>query len=646
MIAAIGDGVDAVSRLSLRRGSRLAVFDGARELSERIALDRGRHSWLIAPGCRASVADVSEICLAACAAGTSIGFVASRSRRGARAHASKIGAYRWAAPPRALLWSSSGFGGLSPTTVNGLTIVSAGDRQIDQKLDLTYGLIALVGHGLGADAEIGGAYLCSLSLPRPRGKGGARTPPCHHGGPCIRHPDPGSGLLPSVTIPPSRLRADVVLLGHCNGLLLPGRPLSAESSVAHDLAEGQWAGAVLTTYMDTPIPAYVAPFAWELLRRGHTVGQVCCELNNDVSSIQPGAPWLVLGDPDAVLGRPDRPKPAGTSTAFVVRPGDVVIFPKRRSGSDVQILRVTGNSNGSREWFHAEMASGRGLALYAGGVERHCELTTWSAGSYPAWTRKALSSAMAGSALGSAARFLEALAAFRPQSTESTTATTAREVSRRRLDAEGLWSVEQFARRWSGVEGYLLRRAELERTSWELLCRRLADVLEEHATAPATVSPSPARTADAGSRGEVLERRCPYCGMPVVQRRHRMAEVRRVVSCFGCGLIWDLPDDAVTPSLGGPTRIPRDATSTFRMSIHTADRRGEWYVDARLTVEHSRLHPAIRRGRAEGWHRGRQVTIDIPLHVGAEAAPGVHTIVLAAVAGGRLLFGRRPVTVI
>jgi hypothetical protein len=659
LVAAMAGGLEAAEAFSAHRRARVVLCKDVAELTGRIRSDPGPEGWLLSVGSQASVADLAEICTAARDCRRSVGFIAGwNGPHDARRHAEKIRSYAWAAPARALLWHNTGFGGLLPGTAGRLTVAPAADQIVEQRLRDPCRLVALSGHGLGADVQLGSAFLCTLVDHPDAGSEVARGLPCHNGGPCTRHATSAYAVDRKQRLSPRVVAADVVFLAHCRGLLAGGQPVSASWSVAHAIACGSWGGGILTCYRDTATPRAYGPWIWLMLEEGLSLGEICGELNRDAQATEVDAPWLLLGDPTVRFEQAEAPlrSPLSARAGLVAegqlraRPGTVVRLPPRRSSSEILLLRGEGGVPLTpSEWFCAELDDGTRLALYLGSTLGICDLSILPIADYPLKLQILRTIAAGSQRLAFARRFVEMLGIHRPQLDEGTQRSLALELGRRICESENMATDLAVARRCSGVESGILRKVRIEETSWEMLCDGLLRLLVLFAITTIDGAPSMLYQGACLEPGTVTrhESACNDCGMTQVVRHFNLAETRRITTCYGCGLRSDVPHQMGDLVLDGPATVSngRATEYTARWSLQARDQEPH-YVSGCLAVEQSPFHPGVVGSSWRGWVDGSDASIPLELRIAADTAPGLYVMTVPLVVDGSIAYCRRPIFVV
>ncbi|KRV46485.1 hypothetical protein AQ490_11340 [Wenjunlia vitaminophila] len=562
----------------------------------------------------------------------------------ALAHARKIAGFRFRGAREALVWSSQALPGVREAAAGGLRLLSGPIPELATSLAEPRLFTALSSHGLGIDLWLGSGLLCSaLDAGSPRLRGQA-VHPCLQGGPCLRgERDPGGPGEPD-RLAVTGVASAMLVLDSCRGLRLAPRTRSA--CLASAAALGPHAGVVLAPVSDVEgVPgAHLAAGAALL---GGAPAHRALALENRVNLAAMGtAPWLLLGDPLAVLTRPRCPGRGPARGRSV--DGTTVLFPATPEGTVTIVSGEPERPSQPRVWVGPIPGTGR-VAVVTQGLRRPVVRAVDRAGE-PACTlhRELLSCA---AAVATSARF----AATAAELLGGADGQRARQVA----DALDEW-LRRAPRLRAGPPGTVPhggwdrqrdRWYRAERRAWQGLHDDLADVMSRFTTAL-----GPLQTAfhlDArvvpGTPGEPAER-CPYCRSPAQWREFRLdalSRSRRALLCWACDLVYDGPADRPAAVLCGPAAVRGGEAVPFVLRAGGPARAGAVRPHAaavRFAVERVPWRMGVRVSPGGGSPESvggagvtsrHLVTVD-------QAPPGLYFLVGSLVVGGEAVTIRRP----
>jgi hypothetical protein len=647
------EGLRAAELFAVGRALPVHVATTVDDLCARIATDPRPKLLSLGSGC--TVRDLSRIVATATAAGVACGFIdGSRGLEAAEAHAAALLDWTPVRPSGVVTWLDSRYSALGDMDgrYGELEMLGVDAKNLSRLVSAPQRVLGIVTHGNGIDAQLAGATLCGL-LDRPHGHELRNYYPCGYGGACkrvIRQPD-GSYHTPQ-QISASVLPGDVIVWGTCNGVLSADSPFDPHGGMVQALLRPDDLRQVLTTYKPLQPDESALLAACLLAEAGMPLGEVVSMLNR-AHLAQPGTyddpPWLLLGDPTAVLPAAggvvaDHPSAIGHRTHGIARTDDA---------SADRLLQVSGSAEvvASTRLWTAPVPGNPYVVWLRDGDETVPLDVRVTAASTDADFGSVARIWGSGRRLAFTDEFFRDIAASPRADRDYYPSTVAEAVSHATTRMRSLEGITLSGESFSGWSEDLAALAADERWAWSTLHTMVYAVFRDYVTQwGRTVQISQGNLsgalADHSAGGATT---CGYCGSRAAVDRLRMrsgASARSVVRCDRCMVVSDADHEIGAIWLDGPEAVTPGVPATYRIRLDQWPSGGVELMTGTLVLQRP-IDPAdtpASTSMATPGHDRQDLIVDWTPP--ADLDPGVYDVYGLALIDGAVALAKRQLVVL
>ncbi len=567
VIIATSEGLPAARILQSRRDSEICRAGDVSHVVSLLAAGLFGTAFLSLGS--VSTANILSITSAARTGRTGIGFIFGWAGiEIAERHAEKLTTYEWQHSRDAFIWSVQPLGTVRDVSGDGITVASGPRSDLERRLMERRRFTGLCAHGgIGIDMRVGSAVVCSMLRRAPRELDSASWTCAHQNGPCGRsQPVQGGGIALPNRVAPQDIASDVIVLDSCRALTTGSGPRDAGASVSAGIVTGPYGNVLFTSLGATEGIVSAHLLILNDLRSGKPAHVACSLLNRVHSHVGNTSPWLLIGDPLAVVPDGDRQIGDVTNQLWSVSEFEQsVSTPTERA---LLLNGVTKNLERRQIWVEAVPGTCRAIVV-AEGLSDSDKPVACDPQDIPLF-RTIQEEVFATPGISYSLHAVRKSSFFLDVHGKEDGERLSAALEDRLEDIASTQSAGRAEVLVSGAAEMIAAAGERREAQWVQLQREVANYGALHARTSNTMRTD--RHSDRkvlGTNGETSGIVCPYCGDPVSRTRLQipaLGHTRSEFSCWQCDLIYDGSDRGEPLALDGPLDIRLGESAHYELT--------------------------------------------------------------------------------